>query len=168
VRPRLAPQTPVVVLLGALVVAGLGAAAGSLTRALAGGVALFGIGLLVLAILRARPHGRREPFELAAAGWREPSIGGGRPDRLATFIALSEHGAGDADHLLRPVLVEVAGEWLLATHGVRLADAGAGSLLPAELWEWVRPDRPRPTDPHAPGLRRDQIETLLDQLEALS
>ena len=95
------------------------------------------------------------------------ALGTGRPGRLARIIELSEHRAGDAHHLLRPVLADISEEWLLATHGIGLRDPAASALLPIELWAWVRPDRPRPTDPHAPGIPSADLDRLLDQLEAL-
>ena len=58
----------------------------------------------------------------------------------------------------------------LAAHGYALewisADAGR-KLLGDPLWELVRPGRPFPEDRHAPGVAGDQIDAMLDVLEAL-
>jgi len=159
-----------IVLAIALVIGGLGAASGSWARALAGMAAMLIVGGLVAAIAlvvhddQAEPSG---PYEVLARRPLVTAPGAGRPGRLARIVELSEQRAGDAHHLLRPVLAAVSEEWLLATHGIGLQDPAAGALLPTELWAWVRPDRPRPIDPHAPGLPAADLDRLLDQLEAL-
>ena len=154
----------------ALVVGGLGAASGSWARGLAGMAAMLLVGGILFAIghtdaaKAAPPSG---PYERVAARTRTEPPGTGRPGRLARLLELGEGRAGDAHHLIRPVLAEISEEWLLATHGVSLRDPSAASLLPAELWAWVRPDRPRPADPHDRGISRAELDRLLDHLEAL-
>ena len=154
----------------ALVVGGLGAASGSWARGLAGMAAMLLVGALVAAIA----HGDRTEaadadgaYGRAATRARAAPLAAGRPGRLARIVDLSERQAGDAHHLLRPILVEVSEEWLLATHDVGLRDPHAASLLPADLWAWVRPDRPRPPDPHVAGIAPADLDRLLDHLEAL-
>jgi hypothetical protein len=66
------------------------------------------------------------------------------------------------------VLREVAAEGL-RRRGVDL-DAEpdrARELLAADTWEVVRPDRPRPDDPFAPGLPPKRLDAIIDDLEAL-
>ena len=76
--------------------------------------------------------------------------------------------AGDVHQQLRPVLREIAAH-RLARRGVALEaqpDAAA-ELLGPEAWELVRPDRPRPENPFARGLRAERLAAILDRLEAL-
>jgi len=158
------------ILIVAVVVGGLGVASGSWARGLAGVAAMLIVGGLVAAIALVVHDDQAErsgPYEVLARRPLVTAPGAGRPGRLARIVELSEQRAGDAHHLLRPVLAAVSEEWLLATHGIGLQDPAAGALLPTELWAWVRPDRPRPIDPHAPGLPAADLDRLLDQLEAL-
>jgi hypothetical protein len=76
--------------------------------------------------------------------------------------------AGDLHLRLRPILREIAADGL-RHRGVDL-DAepqAAQTLLAPETWELVRPDRPRPPDAFAPGLRPAQLDAVLDDLEGL-
>jgi len=76
--------------------------------------------------------------------------------------------AHDVHQELRPMLREIAVH-RLARHGVALdaQPAAAAELLGPEAWELVRPDRPRPEDPFARGVRADRLGAILDRLEAL-
>ena len=86
-------------------------------------------------------------------------------DRSDQLVRLASHSAGDAHRGLRPALQVVADERLQARHGRRLADAE--SLLSADTWELLRPDRPRPVDGRAPGIPPERIDAVLTELEAL-
>jgi hypothetical protein len=81
---------------------------------------------------------------------------------------LAASNAGDLHRRLRPILREVAAAGL-ARHRVDLdADpAAARALLAPGTWELVRPDRARPADPFAPGLGRDELRVVLDDLGRL-
>ncbi len=89
-------------------------------------------------------------------------------DRLEGMIGSGRHTAGDIQVRVRPVLREIAAA-LLRRRGVRL-DAEpeqARALLGDELWEIVRPGRPRPRDHRAPGLELGALERFVEQLERL-
>jgi hypothetical protein len=83
-------------------------------------------------------------------------------------VATGTAHAGELHLRLRPVLREVAAEGL-RRQGVDLdAEPGrARELLGAETWEIVRPDRPRPENPFAPGIAPRRLDAVLDDLEAL-
>ena len=87
---------------------------------------------------------------------------------LQRRVATGTAHAGELHLRLRPVLREVAAEGL-RRRGVDLdAEPGrARELLAADTWEVVRPDRPRPDDPFAPGLPPKRLDAILDDLEAL-
>jgi hypothetical protein len=87
---------------------------------------------------------------------------------LQRRVATGTAHAGELHLRLRPVLREVAAEGL-RRRGVDL-DAEpdrARELLAADTWEVVRPDRPRPDDPFAPGLPPKRLDAIIDDLEAL-
>jgi hypothetical protein len=95
-----------------------------------------------------------------------------RPDQLLKLERLVSSAEASTLHThayLRPALVEIATR-RLAARGYALdsisADAGR-KLLGEPLWELVRPGRPFPEDRHAPGVPGDQIDAMLDVLEAL-
>jgi hypothetical protein len=88
--------------------------------------------------------------------------------RLERIVGWSSVSALDQHTRLRPILLEIA-EARLARHGVRLdrdPDRARRMLGPA-AWELVRPGRPAPRDPDAPGIRGRELEQALDALEAL-
>ncbi len=89
-------------------------------------------------------------------------------ERLEWMVSSGRHTAGDIQVRVRPVLREIAAA-LLRRRGVRL-DAEpeqARALLGDELWEIVRPGRPRPRDHRAPGLELGALERLVERLERL-
>ena len=108
--------------------------------------------------------------------WRAPGIGGapgaadraGDLDRMDRAVATATTHAGDLHVRLRPILREIAGEGL-RRRGIDLdADpVAARALLAPGTWELVRPDRPRPAEPFAPGLTRKELDAVLDELEGL-
>jgi hypothetical protein len=82
-------------------------------------------------------------------------------------VAATSH-AGEMHWRLRPVLREVAAAGLRQRRVDLDGDPDAArALLAPETWELVRPDRPRPEDPFAPGLGRDDLKVVLDDLEGL-
>ena len=126
-------------------------------------VAAIVVGALVLAALvprisrRPRARGsRRSVSRLAALQRIERVVGAGR------------QSAGDVQVRVRPLLCEIA-DPLLRREGVRLDSEPlrARALLGEELWEVVRPDRPRPQDRRAPGLTLSELERLVQKLERL-
>ena len=130
--------------------------------------------LTVVAVLIAAGAVRRlidtlPPLRRAAAA-PAPSVGAGTGDRehLDRVVSAATSHAGDLHLRLRPILREIAADGL-RRRGVEL-DAqpqAAQRLLAPETWELVRPDRPRPPDAFAPGLRPAQLDAVLDDLEGL-
>jgi hypothetical protein len=97
-----------------------------------------------------------------------PAAATGDRERLDRAVSAGTTHAGDLQVRLRPILREIAADGL-RRRGVEL-DAqprAAQELLAPETWELVRPDRPRPDDPFAPGLAPKRLEAALDDLEAL-
>jgi hypothetical protein len=125
----------------------------------------------LLALVRttrvAQPGSGRSPFELAL---RPITPRTERPPelvRLERQLALAVTTAFDVHYRLRHVVREVAEQRLWARHAIDFeADAErAELLLGAEVWALVRPDRPPPPDPFAPGLGLRGIETVIAELE---
>jgi hypothetical protein len=93
-----------------------------------------------------------------------------RPNQLLRIERIVERSAesGVAAHTqLRPVLLEIA-RARLARRGLRLDRdrEPARRLLCAETWELIRPDRP-PPERDGPGIAPRELETVLEDLEAL-
>jgi hypothetical protein len=91
------------------------------------------------------------------------------PATLPADLRVSERAAaaryaGDVHTRLRPLLRDIADE-RLAARGLSLDDARP--LVGDRLWEVIRPDRPRPTDAFVPELSADDVESMLDDLEAI-
>ena len=119
--------------------------------------------LAVRVLVRALPLVRDRAAPAAAAADESGDLASVQR-RVATGTA----HAGELHLRLRPVLREVAAEGL-RRRGVDL-DAEpdrARELLAADTWEVVRPDRPRPDDPFAPGLPPKRLDAIIDDLEAL-
>jgi len=71
---------------------------------------------------------------------------------------------------LRPIVREIVATDLLHQHGVDLdrSPQEAHAILgDGYAWDLARPDRMPPRDPRARGWSRDEIDKLLDELEAL-
>jgi hypothetical protein len=126
-------------------------------------VAAVVVGALVLAALvprvSPRPRARRRPHSAS------------RPDalqRIERVVGAGRKSAGDVQVRVRPLLREIA-DPLLRREGVRLDSEPqrARALLGEELWEVVRPDRPRPQDRRAPALTLSEFEQLVHRLERL-
>jgi hypothetical protein len=130
-------------------------------------VAALGAAVCVLGLADRLPA-RAGVFE-SALGLRQ------RTDRVPTqlirvqqTVVWSTASGVDVHGRLRPVLVDIA-EARLGRRGLRLdRDAGeARRLLGPAAWEIVRPDRPVPTDPDAPGISPRELERIFDALEAV-
>ena len=104
----------------------------------------------------------------AAAPASTVGEGTGDRERLDRVVSGATSHAGDVHLRLRPILREVAIDGL-RRHGVELdADpARAQERLAPATWELVRPDRPAPADAFARGLPAEQLDLVLDDLEAL-
>jgi hypothetical protein len=105
-------------------------------------------------------------------GWRRRSKPGrvrtADLERLEVLVGATGLSAAETHAMLRPVLREIASA-ALNRRGVRLAGTPgeARELLGDELWELVRPGRPRPVDGRAPGASLEQLAAMTDRLEAL-
>jgi hypothetical protein len=88
-------------------------------------------------------------------------------EQLERQVALAATTAFDVHYRFRHVVRDVVTQRLWARHSVDLeADAHlAESLVGQDVWELVRPDRPPPTDPFAPGLGLGGIEAVITELE---
>ena len=105
------------------------------------------------------PRGPRSPMAADSVS--------GDLERVQRTVAAAWH-AGEMHWRLRPLLREVAAAGLRRRRVDLDADPiAARALLSPRTWELVRPDRPRPDDPFAPGLGRDELQAVLDDLEAL-
>jgi hypothetical protein len=91
-------------------------------------------------------------------------------EQLQREVILATSTAFDVHLRLRPRLRPIADHLLASRRGVDL-DAKpdvARELLGERTWELVRPDRPSPTDRHAPGLRRAELREVVGALERLA
>jgi hypothetical protein len=89
-------------------------------------------------------------------------------DRLERLVVTGRSSAGAVHVRLRPLLAEIAVA-RLARRGVRLdrSPDQSRALLGDELWNIVRPDRPRPADMRGPGISLDELAEMTDRLERL-
>jgi hypothetical protein len=132
------------------------------------------VGALVLLTLVAATEfaARSEPSSFDRAlvrGRRRPT----RPEeleRLERQVALSVQNGFDFHVRLRPAIREAAGAALWHGHGVDLDTSPdrARALVPANLWEVVRPDLELPEDRHAPGPSLTRIDALVAEIERMS
>ena len=81
-------------------------------------------------------------------------------------------GSADADHAHRrllPLLRGTATARISAHHGFELErrPEAAQALLGDDVWELLRPDRPKPEDRHGPGVPREQVIAVIEQVESL-
>jgi hypothetical protein len=125
-------------------------------------------GIAALVALRIAPRAASAPRRAArrrrnahAEGVPEPLV------RLEGLLTLAPGSALQTHARLRPLMQELAAD-RLARHGVLIADEDAARpLLGDELWELVRPDRPRPDDRSLAGAAPAMIEAFVRRLEEL-
>ena len=126
---------------------------------------------LAVALERLRRTLPRHPSAFETAFVR-PGPRGARPATLARMereVTLATGTAFDVHYRLRPVLRTIAAG-LVARRGVeldRMPDR-AEALVGPTTWELVRPDRPAPVDRTAPGLRVEDVERAVTDLERLA
>ena len=121
------------------------------------------VGAVALVALVPRTGGRVRGGPARAGSARPAGL-----QRLEWMVGSGRHTAGDVQVRVRPVLREIAAA-RLRRRGVRL-DAEperSRALLGDELWEIVRPNRPRPADHRLPGLELGTLERLVERLERL-
>jgi hypothetical protein len=132
------------------------------------------VGALILLTLVAATElaARPEPSSFERALRRTPR-GSKRPEeleRLERQIVLGVQNGFDFHVRLRPALREAVGAALWHRHGVDLdtTPERARALVPAALWEVVRPDLLLPEDRHAPGPSLAQIDARVAEIERMS
>ena len=152
--------TSIAVLAGAALAIALGLPAGIV------GEVLLSVALVVAAV-RLLSGGRAgpDPFELALPDRSAP-----RHDPQADLrrkVRVSMDSAIDAHRLLRPILRETAAA-RLRHHGIDLDTDPEPSrhALGERLYEFVRPDRPRPDD-DGPAWHRTELQDAVRRLEDL-
>jgi hypothetical protein len=164
------------VVLLALALAGFATAAvlrpGSVDLAL-DALVLFCGAVLVLALAgrvqAAAPPAGRSSIEAALD---VPALRPARPvelERIERRVVLGVTHAGDFHASLLPQLRRLAMP-LLAARGVDLDHdpEAARALLGDDACELLRPGRPRPADPFAPGVPAERLAAVVDALEGLA
>lgn len=117
------------------------------------------IGAVVMLVVLPRPprprRAERQPTQAV------------RPADLARVehAVTARHTAAEVHARLRPLLAEIASARLGRRRTLTAAEARG--LLGDELWDVVRPDLDRPSDPSGPGLSLDQIARMTERLEQL-
>ncbi len=135
---------------------------------------LLGLGAIVLVLLVPRPARRtprvarlrrRSRLRLTRAPRRTT------PDLAAIdrLLALSVSSAEDEHVRLRPLVLDIARQRLADHTGVRIdaAPEAAAAALGPEVWELIRPDRPRPIDRRARGTSPDHLRAVVESLERI-
>jgi hypothetical protein len=131
-----------------------------------GGIALLALVRVARVLRRGTPP---SSFEAAIARARAPRSGGDDALELDREIELSRLDGFHFHARMRPVLRDVAAYRLRVRYGVELdrEPERARELLPAAVWEVVRPDRPPPAQRLARGPTLADQRALLDGLEKL-
>jgi hypothetical protein len=130
-------------------------------------------GVIMLALFRTaralRASHAESLFEGALAAVRSPDADDTSPLSTERDVELSRIEAIHFHVRMRPLLREVAAHRLRTKYGVELErePERARELLPADVWEVVRPERPFPEDRLAPGPSFAVQRKLLDGLEKL-
>lgn len=138
-----------------------------------------GVAVLALVPRPARPvrPGSR-PIDIRSnANWhRRWRMRGRRGPRAASDLAaverllsLSVSSADDEHTRLRPLVTRIARQRLADHTGVRLdgdPEAAAAAVGP-EVWELVRPDRPRPLDRRERGIAAERLRRVVESLERI-
>jgi len=142
---------------------------------LAQGVLLAVGGVAVLALVprpassrESRRRTRRHREAIWRRGRRTPRS---TPDLAAVdrLLNLSVSSAEDAHVRLRPLVADLARQRLADHTGVRLdgdPEAAAAAVGP-DVWELVRPDRPRPPDRRSRGIDPAQLRRVVESLERI-
>jgi hypothetical protein len=144
----------------------------STSRALAVWVVIVATIILVVIVRHSRAHAGPRPalrFEAALRGRKPPAA---QPEELVRMERELVLGTADADHAHRrllPLLRAAAAARLAAKHGFELErrPEAARALLGDDVWNLLRPDRPKPADRHGPGVPREQIAAVIERVETL-
>jgi hypothetical protein len=135
-----------------------------------------GVAVLALVPRPARRHGRPIDIRSNAKWRRRRRLRRRHPPRTASDLAaverllsLSVSSADDEHARLRPLVTDLARQRLADHAGVRLdgdPEAAAAAVGP-EVWELVRPDRPRPPDRRARGIPAARLRRVVESLERI-
>lgn len=128
--------------------------------------------LALLAFLRvvAAAYPRQaSPFEASLTRDTTP---GERPSalvRLEREVSMARTSAFDLHARLRPTVAELADDLLSGRRGIDLErqPERARAVLGDVTWDLVRPDRPTPSDRHAPGLSDHDLACVVTSLERI-
>jgi hypothetical protein len=136
-------------------------------------LAVGGIAVLALVPRPARPlrPAPRRARPARGARLRRRSAPRSTPDLAGVdrLLALSVSSADDEHMRLRPLVADIARQRLADHTGVRLdgdPEAAAAAVGP-ELWELVRPDRPRPVDRRSRGIPPARLRAVVESLERI-
>jgi hypothetical protein len=123
-----------------------------------------------------RPGRRAIDIRSSANRQRRWRLGGRRTPRAGSDLAaverllsLSVSSADDEHTRLRPLVTGLARQRLADHTGVRLdgdPEAAAAAVGP-EVWELVRPDRPRPPDRRERGIPAARLRRVVESLERI-
>jgi len=128
------------------------------------------LALALLAFMRvvAAAYPRQpSPFEASLGRTAPPAERPSALTRLEREVSMARSSAFDLHARLRPTVIELATELLSGRRGIDLESdpVRARAVLGDGAWELVRPDRPAPTDRHAPGLADDDLVSIVTALE---
>ena len=144
----------------------------STSRALAIWVVL--VAALVLVVLNGhfRVRGRSEHAARFEAALRPRKPADSQAVELLRMERELELGIANAEHAQRrllPLLRAAAAARLSVRHGFELErrPEAARALLGDDIWELLRPDRPKPEDRHGPGVPRERIAAVIERVESL-
>jgi hypothetical protein len=137
---------------------------------------LLAVGAFALLMLVPRPTGRtRTPRGRGRPPrrppWRRERVSRSAPDLAAVdrLLNLSVSSAEDEHVRLRPLVAGLARQRLADHTGVRLdgdPDVAAAAVGP-DVWELVRPDRPRPPDRRGRGIEPARLRRMVESLERI-
>lgn len=131
------------------------------------------LGVVMLALFRVARELRKSravsPFEAALVAMRTPHQEETAPLDAERDIELSRIETLHFHVRVRPVLREIAAHRLRTRYAVELdrEPERARELLPSDVWDVVRPERPFPSDRLAAGPTLAEQRKLLDGLEAI-
>ena len=133
-------------------------------------LAAFALALLVRLVRRAHPVPKSSPFDLGLRRSPRARRSLAELEQMEREVILATSTAFDVHLRLRPRLRRIAAYLLATRRGVDLEAKPevARELLGEQTWELVRPDRPAPTERHAPGLRRADLRDVVASLERLA
>lgn len=133
-------------------------------------LAAYALAVLVGLVRMAHPVPKSSPFDLGLRRPRRTPRSLAELEQLEREVILATSTAFDVHLRLRPRLRRIAAYLLASRRGVDLDSNPdvARELLDEQTWELVRPDRPSPTERHAPGLQRAQLRDVVSGLERLA